>query len=309
MSAQLGVKSSSGLFPAVLKEAELKGDYVEDVYLLKPGNSMDRAAEFAVTRLSAPGKRKLGLPPLVMLHGLYRNRQQWIASGQGLAMALINEGYDVWLPELREHGSSPLRSHVHATEPQDIAECDLPAAAMFIREQTGAPAIWIGIDVGSLATLFTLQSGILSTQMISGLVSLGGPCDKEAISLGKRIASVGLRTRLLQERAGDEPERRDWINYWRKRFGLLSYWRGKPVESLKLFLSQPRQVMHIFAPEHFAAKLSRWRNLNSVTIHLLADECKDYASAREWLGREGCVEQLMPGLRLSIEQLASQSNR
>ena len=34
MSAQLGVKSSSGLFPAVLKEAELKGDYVEDVYLL-----------------------------------------------------------------------------------------------------------------------------------------------------------------------------------------------------------------------------------------------------------------------------------
>lgn len=306
MSAQLGVKSSSGLFPAVLKEAELKGDYVEDVYLLKPGNSMDRAAEFAVTRLSAPGKRKAGLPPLVMLHGLYRNRQQWIASGQGLAMALINEGYDVWLPELREHGSSPLRSRVHPTEPQDIVECDLPAAAMFIREQTGAPAVWIGVDVGSLASLFTLQSGILSSQLISGLISLGGPCDKQAMTLGKRITSAGLRARMLQEKAGDEPERRDWINYWRKSFGLLSYWRSKPVESLKLFLSQPRQVMHIFAPESFAAKLSRWRNLPSVTIHLLSDDCHDYGSAREWLMQEKCVAQLMPGIRLSIEQLSSQ---
>lgn len=306
MSAQLGVRSSSGLFPAVLKEADLKGDYVEDVYLLKPGNSMDRAAEFAVTRLSAPGKRKEGLAPIVMVHGLYRNRQQWIAGGQGLAMALINEGYDVWLPELREHGSSPLRQHVHPSEPQDIAECDLPAAAMFIREQTGVAAIWIGVDVGSLAALYSLQAGILSTRLISGLISIGGPCDNEAITLGKRITRVGLRTKMLQERAGDEPERRDWVNHWRKRFGLLTYWRGKPSEALKLFLSQPRQVLHIFGPESFALRLARWKNLPSVSIKLISDPHNDYVSARAWLSQEACVRLLVPALCQSIEELSAQ---
>lgn len=307
MSAQLGVKSSSGLFPAVLKEAELKGDYVEDVYLLKPGNSMDRTVEFAVTHLSVPGKRRAELPPVVLVHGLYRNRQQWIAAGQGLAMALINAGYDVWLPELREHGSSPLRAETHG--PLEIAECDLPAAAMFVREQTGQAAVFIGVDVSSLALLYAYQAGLLSRNLIAGLVSLGGPCDKESMSLGQRIADAGLRKRLLQEPGGDEPERREWLRIWRRRFGLLTRWRGQPVEPLKLFLSQPRQVLHIFAPEQFADRLKRWRHLPAVSVHLLADTSSGYISAREWLLQEQSVHQIMPGLVQSIQEFTAQHSQ
>ncbi len=306
MSAQLGVKSSSGLFPAVLKEAELKGDYVEDVYLLKPGNSMDRSVEFAVTHLSVPGKRAPELPPVVLVHGLYRNRQQWIASGQGLAMALINAGYDVWLPELREHGSSPLRAETHG--PLEIAECDLPATAMFVREQTGRPAVFIGVDVSSLALLYAFQSGLLSRNLIAGLVSLGGPCDKESMSVGQRIADAGLRKRLLQEPGGDEPERREWLRIWRRRFGLLTRWRSQPAEPLKLFLSQPRQALHIFAPEQFADRLKRWRNLPAVSVQLLADTSPGYTSAREWLLHEHSVHQIMPGLVQSIQEFTAQDS-
>ncbi|MBB3168291.1 alpha/beta hydrolase [Simiduia aestuariiviva] len=307
MSARLGVKSSSGLFPAMLKEAELKGDYVEDVYLLKPGNSVDRTVEFAVTHLSAPGKHNASLPPVVLVHGLYRNRQQWIAGGRGLAMALINEGYDVWLPELREHGSSPLRDQGVEQGPLDIAECDLPAAAMFIREQTGRPAIFVGVDVSSLSLLYAYQSGLLSANLILALVSLGGPCDKDSMTLGQRIADAGLRKQLVQEFGGDEPERRAWLKIWRRRFGLLTRWRRKPSESLTLFLSQPRKVLHIFAPEQFAARLTRWRNLPSVEIHLLADTAHNYTSAREWLHHEKSVHQVLPGM-LQIFKEITESN-
>lgn len=305
MSAQLGVKSSSGLFPAILKEAELKGDYIEDVYVLKPGNSVDKSVEFAVTRLCATGKRKPELAPIVMLHGLYRNRQQWIAGGDGLAIALINAGYDVWLPELREHGSSPLRSSVLPHEPNEMVKFDLPAMAMFIREQTGSPAVWIGVDVGSLSALYALSSGLLSSSLVVGLISLGGPCDKAALSLGQRMSDVGFRKQLLHEIGGDEPERRNGVRVWRKRFNLLSRWRGLPSESLKLFLSQPRQVLHIFAPESFAARLARWRNLPSVQIHLLADPESDYDSARHWLNQQGSVKQILPGLVQAISGFAT----
>lgn len=304
MSAQLGVKSSSGLFPALLKEAELKGDYVEDVYLLKPGNSMDRTVEFAVTHVSIPDKVNPALPPVVLVHGLYRNRQQWIAGGQGLALALINAGYDVWLPELREHGSSPLRGTSAAESPLEIAECDLPAAAMFVREQTGKAAIFVGVDVGSLSLLYAFQAGLISKNLGLGLVSLGGPCDKDAMSLGQRIADAGLRKQLVQEIGGDELERRAWLKIWRKRFGLLTRWRGRPSESLTLFLSQPRTALVIFAPEQFTSRLARWRNLPAVDIQLLADNHNEYSSAREWLQRDHSVHQLLPGLIQCFEDMA-----
>ncbi|UTA49601.1 alpha/beta hydrolase [Simiduia sp. 21SJ11W-1] len=304
MSARLGVKSSSGLFPALLKEAELKGDYIEDVYLLKPGNSMDRTVEFAVTHLSIPEKLNPALPPLVLVHGLYRNRQQWIAGGEGLALALINEGYDVWLPELREHGSSPLRGRSAAESPLEIAECDIPAAAMFVREQTGQPAIFLGVDVGSLSLLYAYQAGLLSPNLISGMVSIGGPCDKDAMTLGQRIADAGLRKQLVQEEGGDEPERRAWLKVWRKRFGLLTRWRAKPCESLTLFLSQPRKALVIFAPEQFSARLARWRNLPAVDIHLLADNHAGYKSARQWLQQPKTLHQVLPGLLQVLKQMA-----
>lgn len=303
MSVQLGLKSSSGLFPAVLVEAELKQDYVEDVYLLKPGNSLDKSAQFAVTHLSRPESRNGALPPVVLVHGLYRNRQQWVAGGQGLAMALLAGGYDVWLPEMREHGSSPVGQADAGDGPTEIAECDLPAAALFIREQTGQPAIWLGIDVGSLAILAGLHGGLLSDNLVRAFISLGGPCDSRAISLGQRIADAGLGRKLLQEEGGDEHERRDWIKRWRARFGLLSRWRAKPTPSLAAYLAGPGLRMRILAPECFSNRLSRWLGMAGVQINYLAHTNGEYSAARHWLANPADAEVLQTAILHTLKNI------
>lgn len=307
MSVQLGLKSSSGLFPAVLVEAELKQDYVEDVYLLKPGNSLDKTAQFAVTHLSRPASRSAGLPPVVMLHGLYRNRQQWVGGGRGLAMALLNAGYDIWLPEMREHGSSPVGPVQAGNGPLEIAECDLPAAALFIREQTQQPAVWLGVDVGSLALLYGLQRGLLSDNVVRHFISLGGPCDSRAISLGQRIADAGLQRKLLQEPGGEEHERRDWVKRWRDRFDLLSRWRARPTQSLAAYLAGPELRMLILAPECFSNRLSRWSGLAGVQIEYLAHTGKEYAAARHWLDNDADAGLLQTALLHALAGLTEKS--
>lgn len=300
MPAQLGVKSSSGLFSALLTEAELKGDYAEDVYLLKPGNSLDPQTQFAVTRLTRPDQQAYG-SPVVLLHGLYRNRQQWIDSGQGLAIELLNRGYDVWLPELREHGSSPIRVDPRIDEPHDIAHFDIPALALFVREQTGQAPAWISIDVGALAILYGLYHKLLSENLLAGFISLGGPCDKEAISIGQRLVDAGMRKRMRQEPGGDEYERRDWIGVWQKRFDLLSRWRNRPVKALAAFLNAGEEKMHILAPASFAARLIRWQGLNGVAVDFVVDRDEQIATARAWLSQNGTLALILPAITHKLE--------
>lgn len=301
MPAQLGAKSSSGLFSALLTEAELKGDYAEDVYLLKPGNSLDPQTQFAVTRLARPDQKASGAP-VILLHGLYRNRQQWIDAGKGLAIELLNRGYDIWLPELREHGSSPLRVNPRVDEPQDMAHFDIPALALFVREQTGQAPAWISIDVGALAVLYALYHKLLSENLVAGFISLGGPCDKEAISIGQRLVDAGMRKRMRQEIGGDEYERRDWINVWRRRFDLLSRWRNKPVKALAAFLDDGTEKMHVIAPAHFSSRLLRWQGLNGVLVDYVVDAEDKSESARAWLNQARTLELVLPVITHKLDR-------
>ncbi|WP_156025696.1 hypothetical protein [Simiduia agarivorans] len=227
-------------------------------------------------------------------------RKMYISSG--LAIELLNRGYDVWLPELREHGSSPLRTNPRIDEPHDIAHFDIPALALFVREQSGRAPAWISIDVGALSVLYGLYHGLLSENLVSGFISLGGPCDKDAISLGQRLVDAGMRKRMRQESGGDEYERRDWINVWRKRFDLLSRWRNRPVKGLCAYLNTGKEAMHIIAPAHFASRLLRWQGLSGVATDFVVDANEQCATARAWLSLPDTLSLVLPVITHKLER-------
>ena len=96
------MKSSSALFPVSLLHAETHGDFNEDVYLLKHNRCADPSVQIALTHISKAGDIPGDKSPLVLVHGSFTNRSFWLsAKGIGLARHLLEEGFDIWLYNMR----------------------------------------------------------------------------------------------------------------------------------------------------------------------------------------------------------------
>ena len=166
------MRSSSRLFPVALISAELIGDLTEDVYLLKPGRGQDSSVRVAVTRINDPSQAG-HKPPIVLLHGLFCNRHQWITGEpKGLGASLARAGYDVWLPELRGHGLSPANQNYHGNRAEDFWRDDLPAANDFIIEQTGLRPVWVGHGWSGMLIVAALGLGAIPSSRLAGLAIL-----------------------------------------------------------------------------------------------------------------------------------------
>lgn len=134
------MKSSSELFPVTLLSAELKDDWNEDTYLLKPNNSHDSTVEFALTRFGLPDRP--GQTSVLWLPHFLTGRLEWLEEWSDTLKQLLQEGYDVWFLEWRGHGASNFNSNWARNTLYDLAQCDLPATCSFIREQVGhAPLV------------------------------------------------------------------------------------------------------------------------------------------------------------------------
>ncbi len=164
------MQSSSRLFPVQLVSAELVGPFVEDIYLLKPNNSPDRSVELAVTRLSKSNIHGL---PVILLHGSFSNRRHWLsAEGHGVAAYLVEAGYDVWLPEMRGHGLSPVNNDFVNNSLDKLIEYDLPAIHNFVAEQTGKDIAWVGEGLGGFLIMSALAVGAIDQSTVSSCVYL-----------------------------------------------------------------------------------------------------------------------------------------
>lgn len=143
------MQSSSHLFPVALISAERRGDLIEDVYRLKPGNSLDFTVELAVTRLGLVATPDVRGVPVILLHGSFSNRRFWYSpKGIGLGAYLARAGFDVWIPEMRGHGLSARNEAYRHNRVADYARYDLPAiAASFSsrvdRRRTGSDTPWV----------------------------------------------------------------------------------------------------------------------------------------------------------------------
>lgn len=167
------MQSSSNLFPVRLISAEVHGKFFEDIYLLKPNNSTDKSVEIAVTRYSASEKTS-NKRPLVLLHGFFSNRLEWLPFPEaGLAHFFAEKGFEVWMPELRGHGFSPINKEYAVNNFSEYAQFDIPAINDFIIEKTGKRPVWIGNQFGGLVLSAALALQALPAKHIAGFVLLG----------------------------------------------------------------------------------------------------------------------------------------
>lgn len=101
-----------------------------------------------------PGAAAPRSHPVLMCGGLGANRFTFdVGDGTSLARYLAEDGWDVWVVELRAHGRSPTPWHWwwYGWCFDDHVEQDLPAALGAVRETTGADAIhMVGHSLGGV---------------------------------------------------------------------------------------------------------------------------------------------------------------
>lgn len=215
----------------------------EDTYLLKPNNSPDRSVQFALTRLTYSDTAGKGVP-VIMVHGSFSNRSFWLSnSGKGLAMHLLEQGFDPWMLDLRGHGDSPVNKHYSSNSMEEYARYDLPSVQAFVCEQTGQKTIWLGHSYGGVAIATTLASKTIDASEIAGIVLIGSQITRFPLLLRipmlRLAARVLLRTRqqLTTER-GPEAEPAGIAREFARWAGIFAGWRPKKGPKYRLALAE-----------------------------------------------------------------------
>jgi pimeloyl-ACP methyl ester carboxylesterase len=122
------------------------------------------------------------LSPVILCHGLAANRFIFDLPGApSLARFLKNEGWDVWVPELRGAGMSARPGLLKTDVPyswnfSDHLQYDLPGIVRYVLQRTGASHVhWVGHSMGGML----IQAALASNQSLSicSAVTIGSPVD------------------------------------------------------------------------------------------------------------------------------------
>lgn len=191
----------------------------------------------ALTQLE-PTPEASPLGPVVLVHGSYTHRRFWVtADGFGLAPFLADNGFDVWIPELRGHGLSPKGDGFGGFTAEDHIRRDLPTVHETVREHAGAPPTWIGHSSGGLYLLGALSRAwidpddvravaLFGTQISHGeaylKLPLVAPAVKAAIDLIGYFPAPRLGMGPEIEPPGEMEEMIDWKaqDRWVDRSGV-----------------------------------------------------------------------------------------
>lgn len=139
----------------------------------------DDNTRLAISRIKSRNSDRLPFP-VILIHGSYSTRSFWISpKGIGMGVYLADQGFDVWIPELRGHGLSPKGETFSRITAEDQIRYDLPAIQDAVFTITGTPAFWIGHSFGGLFILAALSVDWLNHETVRSLVTFGSQ-----ISLG-----------------------------------------------------------------------------------------------------------------------------
>ncbi|XP_024882714.1 uncharacterized protein LOC112461630 [Temnothorax curvispinosus] len=121
-------------------------------------------------------------PPVLLQHGFLCSSADWVISGKdkGLAFILADQGYDVWLGNIR--GNTYSRAHV-SLSPSDskfwnfsfheMGVYDLPAMILYITNMTSQPLhTYIGHSMGSTASYVMATERPDIARMVRAIISL-----------------------------------------------------------------------------------------------------------------------------------------
>ncbi|KAL3813887.1 hypothetical protein ACJIZ3_015155 [Penstemon smallii] len=111
----------------------------------------------------------LNRQPVVLQHGLFVDGMTWLMNSpqQSLAMILADNGFDVWISNLR--GTRYSRRHVflHSLHPQfwdwtwdELVTHDLQSVIEYVYGQTGQKIHYVGHSMGTLIALASLSEGL-----------------------------------------------------------------------------------------------------------------------------------------------------
>ncbi|KAL3849364.1 hypothetical protein ACJIZ3_011246 [Penstemon smallii] len=115
------------------------------------------------------GGNGLNRQPVVLQHGLFVDGVTWLMNSpqQSLAMILADNGFDVWISNLR--GTRYSRRHVflHPLQPQfwdwtwdELVIHDLQSVIEYVYGQTGQKIHYVGHSMGTLIALASLSEGL-----------------------------------------------------------------------------------------------------------------------------------------------------
>lgn len=234
------MKSSSELFPVALMKADVVAEkFIEDTYLLKPNNSPDSSVQVAISRLGyADRPEEHQGQPVILIHGSFTNRGFWLSpSGKGLASALLEEGFDPWMLEMRGHGDSPVNQNYSSNDVEAYAQYDIPAAADFVIEQTKQAPLWVGHSQGGVVISTAFAGGHLSEDKISGFALFGSQTSRYPLMLRIPVfrllarALLGFKKSNIVSSKGPEQEPNGIAKEFVRWAGLFSGWKPKKGQS------------------------------------------------------------------------------
>lgn len=135
-------------------------------------------AEIAISHIRPEEDEKESVP-VILVHGTYSKRNFWISpKGIGFGRFLADQGFDVWIPELRGHGLSPKGKDFSSITAEDQIRYDLPAIQRYVENHTKSPVSWIGHSYGGVYILASLSAGWLKQEKIKKIVTFGSQISK-----------------------------------------------------------------------------------------------------------------------------------
>lgn len=134
-----------------------------------------------------PREAVVGRAPVMLLHGLGSNHYSFHFPERSLAYWLSERGHDVWLPELRGHGTSIAKRYDWGID--EYLTYDLPAFLEAIRLHSDCDEVhWVGHSMGGV---LLMSYGILNPQ------SPIGRGMSVASALDYKVGATGFKQLLM----------------------------------------------------------------------------------------------------------------
>ncbi|ODM99694.1 Lipase 3 [Orchesella cincta] len=151
--------------------------------------------------------------PVVLMHGIGQSSSDWLLNTpikDSLAFMLSNEGYDVWIGNLRGNlnKNSGLGQMSWNYSFHEMGVYDVPAVLKYVTEYTGFRNVhYIGFSMGSTAMLTALSKQPNLNSMTRTGIILGPSIFQDNYLNGwlKLIVPLGRVAEVLQDRFGSIP--------------------------------------------------------------------------------------------------------
>jgi alpha-beta hydrolase superfamily lysophospholipase len=149
--------------------------------------------ELALHRLRA---YRDGRPAALLVHGAFSNHGVWVrrAHPGGFAHYLLGRDLDVWLADLRHHGSSAREPSPGRWRFEDWILQDAPALVERVKDETdGAPLAWVGHSSGGAVGL-AWQARDPATRPLAAVVAFGTPGPTRVGPMRRAFAAAAAGT-------------------------------------------------------------------------------------------------------------------